>query len=144
MGLFNEERLGQLDELFGTSRKKAPTPVGIRRFLPKLDATQVDEAVRMHAEKQVSTQPGIQFIALDGEALRGSASRVMDLQARQLVSAFTRDEPIILGHVEVADKSNEIPTVQSLIESLGLSGGAFTLDAMHCQKNTCHSSFRRP
>jgi hypothetical protein len=133
MGLFIDERLGQLNALFGTSWKKAPTWVGIRRFLLKLDATQVEEVVRLHAEKQVSTQPGIQFIALDGKALRGSASRVMDLRARQLVSAFTQDDLIILGQVEVADNSNEIPAVQSLMESLGISGRAFTLDAMHCQ-----------
>lgn len=134
MELFIEERLGQLNALFGTSWKKAPTWVGIRRFLLKLDATKVEEVVRRHAEKQVSTQPGIQFIALDGKALRGSASRVTDLRARQLVSAFTQDDLIILGHLEVADKSNEIPAVQSLIESLRLSGRVFTLDAMHCQK----------
>jgi hypothetical protein len=133
MELFIEERLVQLNALFGTSWKKAPTWVGIRRFLLKLDATQVEEVVRLHAEKQVSTQPGIQFIALDGKALRGSASRVMDLRARQLVSAFTQDDLIILGHFEVADNSNEIPAVQSLMESLGISGRAFTLDAMHCQ-----------
>ncbi|WP_367619831.1 ISAs1 family transposase [Caballeronia sp. SEWSISQ10-4 2] len=72
-------------------------------------------------------------MALDGKALRGSASRVMDLRARQLVSAFTQDDLIILGHVEVADNSNEIPAVQSMIESLGISGRVFTLDAMHCQ-----------
>ena len=53
---------------------------------------------------------------------------------RSWVSAFTQDDLIILGHLEVADKSNEIPAVQSLIESLGLSGRVFTLDAMHCQK----------
>jgi hypothetical protein len=133
MELFIEERLVQLNALFGTSWKKAPTWVGIRRFLLKLDATQVEEVVRLHAEKQVSTQPGIQFIALDGKALRGSASRVMDLRARQLVSAFTQDDLITLGHFEVADNSNEIPAVQSLMESLGISGRAFTLDAMHCQ-----------
>ena len=143
MELFIEERLGQLHALFGTSWKKAPTWVGIRRFLLKFDAAQVEEVVRLHAGKQVSTQPRIQFIALDRKALRGSAPRVMDLRARQLVSAFTQDDLIILGHVEVADKSNEIPAVQSLIECLGLSGRVFTLDAMHCQKNTCDSSFRR-
>jgi hypothetical protein len=97
MELFIEEQLGQLNALFGTSWKKAPTWVGIRRFLLKLDATQVEEVARLHAEKQVSTQPGIQFIALDGKALRGSASGVMDLRARQLVSAFTLDDLIILA-----------------------------------------------
>jgi hypothetical protein len=128
-GAFIEERLGQLNALFGTSWKKAPTWAGIPRSLLKLDATQVEEVVRLHAEKQVSAQPGIQFIALDGKALRGSASRVMGLRARQFVSAFRQDDLIILGHVEVADNSNEIPAVQSLM----ISGRVFRLDAMHCQ-----------
>lgn len=59
---------------------------------------------------------------------------MMDLRARQLVSVFTQDDLIILGHLEVNEKSNEIPAVQTLIESLGLSGRVFTLDALHCQK----------
>lgn len=134
MELFIEERLVQLNSLFGTTWKKAPTWVGIRRFLLKLDATKLEEVVRRHAEKQVLPSSAIQFVALDGKALRGSASRVMDIRARQLVSAFTQDDLIILGHLEVADKSNEIPAVQTLIESLGLAGRVFTLDAMHCQK----------
>jgi hypothetical protein len=51
-GAFIKERLGQLNALFGTSWKKAPTWVGIRRFLLKLDATQVEEVVRLHAESR--------------------------------------------------------------------------------------------
>jgi hypothetical protein len=141
MELFIEERLCRLNALFGTTWKKALTWVGIRRFLLKLDAGKVEEVVRRHAERQVSEQPGRRFITLDGKALRGSASPVSDIRARQLVSAFTQDDLIILGHIEVDDKSNEIPAVQSLIESLGLSGRVFTLDAMHCQKNACHSTF---
>jgi hypothetical protein len=134
MELFIEERLGHLKALFGTTWKKAPTWVGIRRFLLKLDPTAIEDVVRRHAEKQLSNGPGIRFIAMDGKALRGSASRVMDLRARQLVSAFTQDDLIVLGHLEVDEKSNEIPAVQALIESLGLSGRVFTLDALHCQK----------
>ena len=45
------------------------------------------------------------------------------------------DHQIILAHEIVDEKSNEIPAVQALIATLGLSGRVFTLDAMHCQKN---------
>ena len=42
---------------------------------------------------------------------------------------------IILGHVEIPEKTNEIPMAQWLIQSLGLpEGSIYTLDAMHCQK----------
>jgi predicted transposase YbfD/YdcC len=42
---------------------------------------------------------------------------------------------IILAHEEIAIKTNEIPTAQTLMEELGLSGYIFTFDALHCQKN---------
>ena len=41
----------------------------------------------------------------------------------------------MLGHLMVAEKSNEIPAAPELIEALGLKGCVFTLDAEHAQKN---------
>ncbi|WP_169248135.1 hypothetical protein [Candidatus Competibacter phosphatis] len=45
---------------------------------------------------------------------------------------------MILGHVLIgaADKSHEIPAARQLIHELGLTGRLFTLDALHCQKNS--------
>jgi hypothetical protein len=137
MELFINERLEQLNTLFGTTWKKAPTWVGIRRFLLKLDVQALEEALRQQADKDSSARDGLQFVAIDGKALRGSASRVTDTRARQLVSAFTQFDLIVLGHLEVDEKTNEIPAAQALIEALGLSGRVFTLDAMHCQKKHC-------
>jgi hypothetical protein len=134
MELFLHERLEQLNALFGTSWKKAPTWVGIRRFLLTLDVAALEEVVRRQAARQRQDKVGRRWIAMDGKALRGSASRVQDQRARQLVAALSQEDLIILGHVEVDDKSNEIPAVQSLIESLEIAGGIITLDALHCQK----------
>jgi DDE_Tnp_1-associated len=131
---FIDERLEQLNQLFGTSWRKAPSWVGIRRFLLEIDEAELESAIRTHAHGLTSPPSGRQFIAIDGKALRGSASRVLDTPARQLVSAFDHDDLIVLGHVEVSDKSNEIPAAQALIESMGLPRMIFTLDALHCQK----------
>lgn len=134
MEAFMDERREQLNELFGTAWRKAPSWVGIRNFLLSIDEVELESAIRTHARGLTSPPSGRQFIAIDGKALRGSASRVLDTPARQLVSAFDHDDLIVLGHVEVSDKSNEIPAAQALIESLGLPGMIFTLDALHCQK----------
>jgi len=131
---FIEEQLANLNQLFGTRWRKAPCWVAIRDFLLGLDEQELEHAFREHAHRQASPPPGRQFIAIDGKALRGSADRVKDIAARQLVSAFDHDGLIVLGHIEVDDKSNEIPAAQALIESFGLSGRVFTLDALHCQK----------
>jgi predicted transposase YbfD/YdcC len=133
---FMDERLGQLNSLLGTNWRKAPSWVGIRGFLLGIDENELESAIRTHADRVASPPPGRQFIAIDGKALRGSASRVLDIPARQLVSAFDHDDLIVLGHVDVSDKSNEIPAAQALIESMGLPGRVFTLDALHCQKKT--------
>jgi hypothetical protein len=131
---FIDERLEPLNRLLGTNWRKAPSWVGIRRFLLEIDENELESAIRTHAHGVASPPAGRQFIAIDGKALRGSASRVLDMPARQLVSAFDHDDLIVLGHVEVEDKSNEIPAAQALIESMGLPGRVFTLDALHCQK----------
>ncbi len=74
-------------------------------------------------------------VAIDGKTLRGSFDAFHDRKAAHVLSAFAADGQIILGHVAVAEKSNEIPAAQEMIASLRLERRLFTLDAMHCQKN---------
>ncbi len=40
----------------------------------------------------------------------------------------------MLGHLEIDDKSNEIPAVQRLLGEFGLGASVITVDALHCQK----------
>ena len=57
--------------------------------------------------------------------------------AVQVLSAFATDTAVVLAHIDIAEKSNEIPAAQKLLAELGVAGGAIvTLDALHCQKNT--------
>ena len=52
-----------------------------------------------------------------------------------MMSALRQADQIVLGHLMVDEKSNEIPAAPELIEALGLKGCVFTLDAEHAQKN---------
>jgi predicted transposase YbfD/YdcC len=54
----------------------------------------------------------------------------------QLLRAFAVGTKIILGHVAIMVKSNEIPAMQMLVGELGLAGVLCTADAMHCQIKT--------
>lgn len=76
----------------------------------------------------------IRVVAFDGKTLRGSFDNFNDAKAKQLLSAFTVDTALVLAHVEIDEKSNEIPAVQSLLEELDVAGLIVTCDAMHCQK----------
>jgi len=77
-------------------------------------------------------------IAIDGKTLRGSFDAFSDRKAAHMLSALRQADQIVLGHLMVDEKSNEIPAAPELIEALGLKGCVFTLDAEHAQKN--HSS----
>jgi hypothetical protein len=53
------------------------------------------------------------------------------------LSAFATDTSLVLAHVDIAEKSNEIPAAQALLAELGVAAGSIvTLDAIHCQNNT--------
>jgi hypothetical protein len=51
-----------------------------------------------------------------------------------VLSAFAADTALVLAHIEIDEKSNEIPAVQKLMEELNLADRIVTCDAMHCQK----------
>src|SRR5919199_5286906 len=54
----------------------------------------------------------------------------------QVLRAFAVGSRIILGHVAIMVKSNEIPAMQALVRELGLAEVLCTADAMHCQIKT--------
>ena len=137
--------LAELNAAFPTvALRRAPSYCSIRYILQKLDPEAVERAVRRHAASLCTElEAGPAVVAIDGKTLRGSFDAFADRKAVHLLSAFAIDDQIILGHLPVPDKSNEIPAAQALIVELGLTGRLFTLDAMHCQKNIRGSVERR-
>ncbi len=78
---------------------------------------------------------GLTAVAVDGKTLRGSFDAFRDRKAAHMMSALRHADQIVLAHLMVAEKSNEIPAAPKLIEALEVTGCLFTLDAEHCQKN---------
>jgi predicted transposase YbfD/YdcC len=72
------------------------------------------------------------IIAIDGKALRRASKKGSRIP--QVVSAWSRDNGISLGQIQVDEKSNEITAVPLLLRQLDLAGCIVTLDAMGCQK----------
>jgi predicted transposase YbfD/YdcC len=75
-------------------------------------------------------------VALDGKTLRGSFDEAAGKSALHSVSAWACGLRMCIALKSVADKSNEIPAVQQLIDMLDLQGAIVTADAMHCQTET--------
>ena len=105
-----------------------------RRVLSSLDP---EEFNRCFVAWMAAVSKGMagEVVAIDGKTLRGSFDAFHDRKAAHVLSAFASDGQIILGHLAISEKSNEIPAAQDMIRNLGLTGRLFTLDAMHAQKN---------
>jgi DDE_Tnp_1-associated len=137
----------RLNATFGLKWRRAPAHTALRYILKGLDPVAVEAVFRRHAAllQAARATPGQGSIALDGKTLRGSFDNFHDRAAAQVLSAFATDTALVLAHVDIAEKSNEIPAAQSLLAELGVTSGAIvTLDALHCQKNISTSPPRPP
>ena len=66
--------------------------------------------------------------------MRGSNNKIRDEKARHIVSLFLANEKLTLAQTKVDDKSNEIPALLTLLDSLKLKNCVITADAMNTQK----------
>lgn len=142
---FIETHRKRLNTTFGLSWKTAPAYSAVRTILHGLDGAEVERVFRKHAAMLSGAEAGANaenaaVVAIDGKTLRHSFDAFNDQKAAHVLSAFAVDDALILGHLEIDEKSNEIPAAQAMIEALELEGRMFTLDAMHCQKNLSSSA----
>jgi hypothetical protein len=132
----------KLNAAFGLKWRRAPAHTAIRYILHRLDPSSLEAVFRRHAAllNAAHGTAGQGSIALDGKTLRGSFDNFRDRAAAQVLSAFATDTALVLAHVDIAEKSNEIPAAQTLLAELGVAEGSIvTLDALHCQKNILRS-----
>ena len=136
----------RLNEWFGLAWKRAPAHTSIRSILQALDVQALEQAFRAHSQQLLDSRADPDTppaVAMDGKVLRGSFDRFQDQKAAQMLSAFCQSEHLILGHLPVSTKTNEIPVAQQLIEELGLEGCLYTFDALHCQKKPSMSPLNK-
>jgi hypothetical protein len=69
----------------------------------------------------------------DRKTLRRSFDNFRDRKAAQLL-AFDTEPSLILAHIDIEEKSNEILASQRLLGELDIAHRIVTLDALHCQK----------
>jgi DDE_Tnp_1-associated len=126
----------ELNKAFEIKWKRPPAHTAIRYILQGLSAADVEIVFREHAANLNLAPAGCKtrVIAFDGKTLKASFDAFSDVKARQVLSAFAADTALVLAHIEIDEKSNEIPAVQKLLQELALAGHIVTCDAMHCQK----------
>ena len=149
---FLDVHLPRLKETFGLNWKRAPAYTTVRGILQGLAAADVEKVFRLHAAilNENAACQGMRVVAFDGKTLRGSFDKFTDTRPAHLVRrrtvpphhAFAADTALVLGHLEIDDKSNEIPAVQRLLGELGLAASVVTVDALHCQKKPSNAPLK--
>ena len=126
----------RLNAACGLKWRRAPAHTAIRYILQGLDPAAVEVVFRRHAAllQAARATAGQASVALDGKTLRGSFDNFRDRAAAQVLSAFATDTALVLAHVDIDEKSNEIPAAQQLLGELQVAHSTITLDALHCQK----------
>lgn len=125
-----------LNERFDVRWKRGPSKSQLRDTICSIKVSEMENAFRSYSRALNDYYPNMKNqVGLDGKSLCGSVDHKKDISMLQLLSAFCAETKLILGHVDISEKTNEIPTVQALIQALGLPAGTiYTADALHCQK----------
>jgi hypothetical protein len=134
---FMKKKHENLNELFNLSWKGSPSKSQLRDIYSSLDVNSVELAFRdySHELNSLTATKEPNQVGLDGKSLRGSFAHEKSQDMLQMLGAFCANTSLILGHVDILEKTNEIPTAQKLISELDLPKGTiYTADALHCQK----------
>ncbi len=114
-----------------------PSEPTIRRILSRVDAAALAAAVGAYLWTRTAMLEGVRVIAFDGKSLRGSGGA--DGLLPHLVAALDHATGTVLGQLATVAKSNEIPTVRTLLTMFDLTGVVATIDAMHTQDDTAQT-----
>lgn len=103
------------------------------RIFALLDPEQFSECFRNWTQS-IRTAVGAEIVSIDGKTLRRSHDRANGKKAIHMVSAWARENGVVLGQIKVDEKSNEITAIPELLRVLELTGCIVTIDAMGTQK----------
>jgi hypothetical protein len=108
----------------------APSESAIRRFLQRVEAQAVDDAVSSWVQSTVESG---RVAAVDGKTLKGARTQSGQVK---LLSAFLGLQGAVLAQQEIPSTTNEISVIKDLLAPLPLEGAVITADALHTQKAT--------
>jgi predicted transposase YbfD/YdcC len=120
---------------------RAPSESTIRRVLQALDPQAVSALFGAWAQARWYETGGQKAVALDGKTVRGAKGGADG--APHLVAALTHGTGLVIGQVQVAAKTNEIPAARQLLGLLDLRGVVVTMDAPHTQAETAELILER-
>ena len=138
MGDFIRKNKEDLIETFKPRNDKLPSYLTVGRVLQNVDFNELTKIFHEWTVGYVKINDG-EWISIDGKAISGTVNGLRNKKQNfiNLVSAFSGKKKQILRIGKINNKKeSEIPKVRELVKMLDLEGVIYTLDALHCQKET--------
>jgi len=135
IGDFAQRYKKQIVKYLELEKDRVPAYATVRRVVQEVDHKKFGDIFTKWM-KHYMKKSNSQWIAVDGKAIKGTKQKEEDKKLAHLVSFFASDSQEILIARKTADKSNEIPLVQKMMEEFPLKDMIITLDALHCQTKT--------
>lgn len=137
MGDFIRKHWNALNIFFRPKNGRLPSYQTVARVISGIRFEELNKVFYEWAKEYVEIDKG-DYLSLDGKVIGGTVTNPQNCfqEYVNLVSVFSHDRKQILALDKVKDKGSEISTVKKLIKELDLEGVIFTLDALHCQKET--------
>lgn len=138
LGTFAKANKKDIAKHLGIKTKQVPSYVTIRYILMNIDFNALNTAFYSWAKEHVEIKEG-EWFGIDGKAIKSTVSNYNNEHQNfiALVSVFSqkKGQVIQVGSYE-NKKESEVNIVRELLETLDLKDVVFTLDALHCKKNS--------
>ena len=108
-----------------------PSHDTISRVFQLIDPRQFEKGFQKWISSITKLKKG-EIVAIDGKTQRRSFDN--NKSAIHTISAWARENQIVLGQLKTEEKSNEITAIPELLDSIDVKGTTVTIDAMGCQK----------
>jgi len=135
MAIYIQENFETLKKHYDLSWKRPPNYNSIRHIIHSMDFDEVEKAFRAYSQEVRKKTKKYTVISIDGKALKGSFDTVEDERFKQILSAFSPTDNLIIAHAKIGvSKDNEINAARKMMEQIKIPHTLYTLDALHTQK----------
>jgi predicted transposase YbfD/YdcC len=131
MALFAQTHGSYLTELVDLPNG-IPSHDTFRRVFQFLDSKALKDVLTAHGKEMLAILAEKQ-ICIDGKKLRGVSPTTKGNKGLYIVNAWVGENRLCVGQERVADKSNEITAIPTLLSQLDLTDAVVSIDAMGCQ-----------
>jgi hypothetical protein len=135
LGTFMASNKSTFIDIFGL-KHGVPSYVTIRTILQNISYASLNQIFEEWSKEHIGISAK-DWVSADGKAMKSTVVHAQDTWQNfvSLVSVFHQQTGTVLATSRMDNgKEGEIPTLQQLLEKLGLKGVVLTMDALHCQK----------